>query len=227
VRRRRITGLQEERQLWDAGYAHVAGVDEVGMGPLAGPVVAAAVVFTPGARRLKNIADSKLMTRRARERAAVVIRARAIAVGIGIVAPDEIDRLNIYQAGLKAMRLAIGALPFVPHHLLVDSRHVPELDIPQTRCMHGDAWVYSIAAASIVAKVTRDEIMHRADGEFPQYGFRRHVGYATREHLAALRAFGPSPLHRRSFAPCARAGATMTPAVAGEELPVGLAAAQS
>jgi len=227
VRRRRITGLQEERQLWDAGHARVAGVDEVGMGPLAGPVVAAAVVFMPGARRLRGIADSKLMTRRARERSAAVIRARAIAVGIGIVEPEEIDRLNIYHAGLKAMRLAIGALPVVPDHLLVDSRRVPELDIPQTRCMHGDAWVYSIAAASIVAKVTRDEIMRRADGAFPLYGFRRHVGYATREHLAALRAFGPTPLHRRSFAPCARAEESLGPCVSRDEPPSDPVAVQS
>ena len=113
--------------------------------------------------------------------------------------------MNIYQAGLAAMRLAVEALPFVPDYVLVDGRHIPGLAIPQTRYVHGDGFVYSIAAASIVAKVHRDAIMRRYDADYPQYGFQRHVGYATREHLAALSRFGLSPLHRRSFAPCAAA----------------------
>lgn len=191
-----------ERLLWSAGCARVAGVDEVGMGPLAGPVVAAAVVFAEG-RALSGVADSKQMTRLARERMVEKIRARALGVGLGLVEPEEIDRLNIYQAGLKAMRLAVRALPFVPDHVVVDARHIPDLEVPQTRYGHGDAFVYSIAAASIVAKVHRDALMRRFDAEYPEYGFGRHVGYATRQHLAALRRFGPSPLHRRSFAPCA------------------------
>lgn len=203
--RKIATKTYVERLLWASGCVRVAGVDEVGMGPLAGPVVAAAVVFPPG-RALKGIADSKQMTRLQRERMVVQIRARALGVGIGLVEPEEIDRLNIYQAGLKAMRLAIEALPFAPDHVVVDARHVPGIDIPQTRYGHGDAFVYSIAAASIVAKVHRDELMRRLDEQYPQYGFRRHVGYATREHLAALRDHGPSPLHRRSFAPCATGG---------------------
>jgi len=190
-----------ERLLWSAGCIRVAGVDEVGMGPLAGPVVAAAVVFAPG-RALSGVADSKQLTRLARERMAEKIRRRALGIGVGLVEPGEIDRLNIYQAGLKAMRLAVCALPVEPDHVVVDARHIPGLAIPQTRYGHGDAFVYSIAAASIVAKVHRDELMRRLDTEYPQYGFCRHVGYATREHLAALRRFGPSPLHRRSFAPC-------------------------
>jgi len=202
--RKAVTKTYVERLLWDAGCARVAGVDEVGMGPLAGPVVAAAVVFAPG-RALKGIADSKQLTRRARERLAAEIRQRAIGVGLGIVEPLEIDRVNIYQAGLKAMRLALEALPFVPDHVVVDARHIPGINMPQTRYGHGDAFVYSIAAASIVAKVHRDEVMRQFDEAYPQYGFRRHVGYATREHLAALRVHGPCPLHRRSFAPCAAA----------------------
>ncbi len=202
--RRAVTKTYVERLLWDSGCARVAGVDEVGMGPLAGPVVAAAVVFAPG-RALKGIADSKQLTRRARERLAGEIRERAIGVGLGIVEPEEIDRVNIYQAGLKAMRLAVEALPFVPDHVVVDARHIPGIAMPQTRYGHGDAFVYSIAAASIVAKVHRDELMRRLDDAYPHYGFRHHVGYATREHLEALRTFGPSPLHRRSFAPCAAA----------------------
>ncbi|MBI3768898.1 MAG: ribonuclease HII [Deltaproteobacteria bacterium] len=204
--RKIVTKTYVERLLWEAGYTRVAGVDEVGMGPLAGPVVAAAVVFPPG-RAMKGIADSKQMTRLARERMVVKIRARALGVGLGIVEPEEIDRLNIYQAGLKAMRLAVEALPFTPDHVVVDARHIPGIIVPQTGYGHGDSFVYSIAAASIVAKVHRDDLMRRLDAEYPHYGFRRHVGYATREHLAALRAFGPSPLHRRSFAPCVAAGA--------------------
>jgi ribonuclease HII len=190
-----------ERLLWGAGCTHVAGVDEVGMGPLAGPVVAAAVVFAPG-RALAGIADSKQLTRLARERMVEKIRSHALGVGLGLVEPEEIDRVNIYQAGLKAMRLAVRALPFEPDHVVVDARHIPGLEMPQTRYGHGDAFVYSIAAASIVAKVHRDDLMRRLDAQYPQYGFGRHVGYATRQHLEALRRFGPSPLHRRSFAPC-------------------------
>jgi ribonuclease HII len=199
-----------ERQLWDNGLAHVAGVDEVGMGPLAGPVVAAAVVFADG-KKIYGIGDSKILTRKARERAAARIRERALGVGIGVVDPEEIDRLNIYQAGLKAMRLAIEALPFVPDHVVVDGRNIPGLPVPQTRYVRGDGRVYSIAAASILAKVYRDDLMLRCDQSYPQYGFRHHVGYATREHLQALRTFGPSPLHRRSFAPCAAAASSGLP----------------
>lgn len=202
ARRIMSTKTYVERMLWSSGCVRVAGVDEVGMGPLAGPVVAAAVVFAPG-RALSGVADSKVLTRLARERMNERIRTRALGVGLGIVEPAEIDRLNIYQAGLKAMRLALEALPFAPDHVVVDARHIPDVTIPQTRYGHGDAFVYSIAAASIVAKVYRDALMHRLDADYPQYGFCRHVGYATREHLAALRRFGPSPLHRRSFAPCA------------------------
>jgi ribonuclease HII len=188
--------------LWSAGLVHVAGVDEVGMGPLAGPVVAAAVVFASGCV-IDGIADSKTMVRRAREEMAAVIRERAIGVGLGVVEPEEIDRLNIYQAGLQAMRLAIAALPSTPDHVLIDGRRIPELVIPQTRYSKGDVFVFSIAAASIVAKVHRDALMHAYDATYPEYGFRHHVGYATREHLAALKEHGPCPLHRRSFAPCA------------------------
>ena len=202
-RRKAFAELYVERMLWDAGLQRVAGVDEVGMGPLAGPVVAAAVVFADG-EALDGIADSKILTRGERERAALAIRGRAVGIGLGIVEPDEIDRLNIYQAGLKAMRLAVAALPWEPDHVLVDGRTIPKLAIPQSRYAKGDGFVYSIAAASIIAKVHRDELMRRLDAIYPQYGFRRHVGYGTREHLAALRRFGPSPLHRRSFAPCAR-----------------------
>jgi ribonuclease HII len=196
-----LTEPHVERLIWSAGLRWIAGVDEVGMGPLAGPVVAAAVVLQPG-DFLAGIADSKRLTAAGRERAAALVRARAAGVGLGVVGPEEIDRLNIYRAGLRAMRLAVEALPFVPEYLLVDGRHVPGLATPQTSYAGGDAFVHSIAAASIVAKVHRDALMHELDARYPQYGFRRHVGYATREHLRALRTHGPSPLHRHSFAPC-------------------------
>ena len=198
-----------ERLLWSAGLVRVAGIDEVGMGPLAGPVVAAAVVFAADAKPLRGIADSKLLPAPAREAAATAIRAVALGVGLGTVEPDEIDRLNIYQAGLEAMRRAVAALPFVPDHLVVDARHIPDLDVPQTRYIRADAIVYSVAAASIVAKVHRDGLMQALDAIYPAYGFARHVGYATREHLRALAEYGPTPLHRRSFAPCAAAAARM------------------
>jgi ribonuclease HII len=194
-----------ERLFWSAGLARVAGVDEVGMGPLAGPVVAAAVVFEADARALRGIADSKLLPASAREEAAVAIRELAIGVGLGLVDPEEIDRVNIYRAGLLAMRRAVAALPFRPEHLVVDARHIPDVDVPQTRYIRADAIVYSVAAASIVAKVHRDALMHAVDAIYPVYGFARHVGYATPEHLQALATHGPSPVHRRSFAPCAAA----------------------
>lgn len=196
-----------ERLFWSAGLARVAGIDEVGMGPLAGPVVAAAVVFDAAAKPLRGIADSKLLTSAAREEAEVAIRATALGVGLGVVEPEEIDRLNIYQAGLEAMRRAVAALPWTPDHLVVDARHIPNLEVPQTRYIRADAIVYSVAAASIVAKVHRDGLMHALDAIYPAYGFARHVGYATPEHLRALAELGPTPLHRRSFAPCAAAAA--------------------
>jgi len=196
-----------ERLLWSAGLIRVAGVDEVGMGPLAGPVVAAAVMFAAEAKPLRGIADSKTLVAGAREEAAAAIRATALGIGLGVVEPEEIDRLNIYQAGLQAMRRAVRALPFAPEHVVVDARHIPEIDVPQTRYIHGDAIVYSVAAASIIAKVYRDRIMQDFDVSYPKYGFARHVGYATREHLRALAEYGPTPLHRRSFAPCAAAAA--------------------
>ena len=189
-----------ETLLWRVGIRHVAGVDEVGMGPLAGPVVAAAVVFPPGTR-LDGVADSKVLTAALRERLDVEIRRRAVAVGIGVVEPDEIDRVNIYRAGLAACRRALQALPLVPGFVLVDGREIPDLPMPQSAYPKGDAFVCSIAAASIVAKVHRDALMRALDARFPGYGFARHMGYSTRAHFAAIRALGPSPIHRRSFAP--------------------------
>jgi ribonuclease HII len=190
-----------ERLLWRVGIRHVAGVDEVGMGPLAGPVVAAAVVL-PVETHLDGVADSKVLPAPVRERLAVEIRRRALGVGVAVVEPEEIDRVNIYQAGLRALRRAVQDLaPLVPGFVLVDGREIPQLGIPQSAYPKGDAFVTSIAAASIVAKCHRDALMRLLDATYPGYGFGRHMGYATRDHLAALRAHGPSPAHRRSFAP--------------------------
>jgi ribonuclease HII len=179
----------------------LAGVDEAGCAPLAGPVVAAAVVL-PIETHIDGVADSKVLTAPVREKLAVEIRRRAIALGVAVVEPEEIDRVNIYQAGLRALRRAVEQLlPLVPGFVLVDGREIPDLGIPQSAYPKGDAFVTSIAAASIVAKCHRDALMRALDIAYPAYGFARHMGYATRDHLAALRTHGPSPVHRRSFAP--------------------------
>jgi ribonuclease HII len=170
------------------------------MGPLAGPVVAAAVVF-PRGTGMDGVADSKVLRAAVREQLAVEIRRRAVAVGLAVVEPEEIDRVNIYQAGLQAVRRAIEALAVVPEFVLVDGREIPGLSMPQSAYPKGDAFVCSIAAASIVAKVYRDGIMRELDARYPAYGFGRHMGYSTRAHFAAIREHGPSPVHRRSFAP--------------------------
>jgi ribonuclease HII len=210
---RRLARLRAERarqarlfalraRLRRGGLLHVAGVGEVGVGPLAGPVVAAAVIL-PDRVDLPGLADSKQLSRAARERLAAAIRAQASALGIGEVWPPELDQLNVYRAALEAMRRAVAALAPAAQHVLVDARRIPDIVAPQTALVGGDACDGSIAAASIVAKVYRDAIMRRLDGEHPGYGFARHMGYATAEHLAALRRLGPSRVHRRSFAPCA------------------------
>jgi ribonuclease HII len=168
------------------------------MGPLAGPVVAAAVML-PAAPLLPGMNDSKLVPRPKRTALADEIKRVAIAVGIGVVEVEEIDELNIYRAGLEAMRRAVVALAAAPGHLLVDARTIPGIECRQTSFIKGDRRVYSIAAASVLAKVHRDELMDELDGRYPGYGFAAHAGYATAAHRAAIRRLGPSPAHRRSF----------------------------
>jgi ribonuclease HII len=198
--RRRIARLLALRaRLVAAGARVVAGVDEVGMGPLAGPVVAAAVVL-PARPRLDGLDDSKRLARPERERLSAAIHEQAEALAVAEVWVDEIDARNIYQAGLLAMQRAVTGLASVPDHVLVDARRIPGIAMPQTPLVGGDARDASIAAASVIAKVHRDAIMQRLDDAYPGYGFARHMGYATREHLRALRRLGPSPVHRRSFA---------------------------
>ncbi len=190
--------LQRERQLWDQGVSYVAGVDEVGIGPFAGPVVAAAAVFPKGVY-LEGIRDSKKLDHTRRVKLEKIIRETALGIGVGLVDVDEIDRLNIYEAALKAMRLAILNVNIKVQHVLVDGRRIPEVGIPQEVICSGDEKIFSIAGASIVAKVYRDNLMILFDREFPQYGFARHKGYGTAEHIRAIREHGPCRLHRRSF----------------------------
>ncbi|MBI3025067.1 MAG: ribonuclease HII [Candidatus Tectomicrobia bacterium] len=180
------------------GLRSVAGVDEAGRGPLAGPVVAAAVVLDPG-DPIEGLADSKRLTPGRREALFGEILSRARAVAASAAGPREIERRNILQASLWAMARAAGRLAPRPDHLLVDGNRPLPLALPQTPVVSGDALCACVAAASIVAKVLRDRLMVRLDRDFPAYGFVRHKGYPTREHLAALRARGPCRLHRRTF----------------------------
>ncbi len=201
---RRLTRLSAfEQPLWDQGLVHVGGADEVGMAPLAGPVIAAAVILRPGTRIL-GINDSKQLTPEEREALEPEIRAAAIAVGIGRAEVHEIDTINIYHAGMLALRRAVLALDPQPQHLLVDARRLKDLPYPQQPIIKGDAKSITIGAASIVAKVHRDRLMARLDLEHPGYGFAAHKGYPTPEHLEALERLGACALHRRSFAPVAR-----------------------
>ncbi len=180
------------------GHVRVCGVDEVGRGPLAGPVVAAAVVLPPDAR-LPGLGDSKRLTPATRARLVPEIRAAAVAVGLGLADPAEIDRINILQASLQAMARAVAALPCVPDYLLVDGVHPVPVDLPQQTLVRGDARSRCVAAASVVAKEHRDALMRAFAREFPGYGFEDHKGYPTAAHRAALRRLGPSPLHRTTF----------------------------
>jgi ribonuclease HII len=190
--------LQRERELWGAGLSRVAGVDECGMGPLAGPVVAAAVVFPPGCG-LRGVDDSKRLRPARREALAAAIRDDARCLCVVEVQPAEIDQLNIYQAGLLAMRRALDGLAETPEHVLVDGRSLPGLGLPQERVVRGDAKCHAIAAASILAKTHRDALMADYDLRYPGYGFAAHKGYPTQAHRDAIRRLGPCPIHRRSF----------------------------
>lgn len=178
----------------------VAGIDEAGRGPLAGPVVAAAVVLDPR-RMIRGLADSKQLRAGERETLARLIRERALCWALGRAEVEEIDRLNILQASLLAMRRAVEALPVVPQLALVDGNRSPDLDCAVRTIVRGDAFVPAISAASILAKVARDAEMCELDVHYPGYGFARNKGYPTREHLAALQRLGASPVHRRSFGP--------------------------
>jgi len=190
--------LQFERRLLGEGYSLIAGIDEVGMGCLAGPVVAAAVLLD-----LENIPDgiddSKLLTPKKREALDIVIRRTAQSIGIGVATVTEIDRLNIFQAGRLAMKRAVGSLSLEPQFVLVDGRPNLDIQIPQQNVLRGDQLSVSIGAASIVAKVFRDRMMQEFDAEFPGYGFAKHKGYGSRAHRKFLQEWGPCSIHRKSF----------------------------
>lgn len=190
--------LTMERALWRKGYIHIAGIDEAGRGPLAGPVVAAAVVF-PIRGYVSGVKDSKRVSARNRERLHDEILREALSVGIGVIDEKEIDRINILRATQKAMYKAIERLSVSPQCVLVDGRELPDCPYVQKAIVGGDGRCFSIAAASIVAKVTRDRIMIDYDRQFPQYGFAQHKGYATSGHRAALEKYGPCDIHRTSF----------------------------
>lgn len=199
--RRRITTLLNfERVLWTAGIERVAGVDEVGLGPLAGPVVAAAVIL-PRDIDLAEVDDSKRLDDATRQRLAPEIAKRAVALAVAEVKVAELSHMNTYQAGLEALRRAVTALPLAPQHLLSDARVVPGLgELPQNAFEKGDSLSYSIACASIVAKVHRDRLMTELARHHPGYGFEIHKGYGTPEHMRALRELGPCAEHRTSWA---------------------------
>ena len=182
------------------GFNHVAGVDEVGRGCLAGPVVAAAVVLNPD-RYVPRVCDSKTVTALERERLYLSITRAAVAWGVAAAEPEEIDSINIHQASLRAMQRAVLLLAPSPDCVLVDAFRIPDLLMAQRAVIHGDSRCTAIAAASIIAKVTRDRMMQTLHERDPRYGFDRHKGYATREHLDAVARFGYSDVHRRSFRP--------------------------
>ena len=197
--------LREEMALCAQGYRHIAGLDEAGRGSWAGPVVAGAVILPIAhpdlSQELEGVRDSKQLTARQHERLYPIIESAAWAVGVGSVPPDTIDEIGIVPATRQAMGLAVAQLDFPPDFLLIDYLNLPGLSIRQKSITSGDALSLSIAAASIVAKVTRDRLMVELDARYPGYGFARHKGYGTRQHRESLARLDPSPIHRLSYAP--------------------------
>jgi ribonuclease HII len=197
--------LRYETELYATGLTRIAGVDEAGMAPLAGPVCAAACILPKGFK-LRGLDDSKkILDESRREELAVQVKARAVAWAVGWASVEEIDSLNIYHAGLLALRRAVEGLNVTPEFCLVDARKIPVITTPQRGIIHGDALSLSIAAASVIAKTTRDQLMAELDAKHPGYGFKSHKGYPTPEHQEALDRLGALPIHRRSFAPVRRA----------------------
>ena len=198
--------LKNENKIFSLNYQTVAGIDEAGRGPLAGPVVAACVVidksFKIDCDELKLIADSKALSAKKREMLFKIIKEKALAVQIGVINNREIDKVNILQASFLAMKKAINLLEKSPDYLLVDGHFkIPKININQSAIIKGDSYVFSIAAASIIAKVSRDWLMCQYDKKYPIYNFAKHKGYGTKEHLKKIKEFGPCPIHRLSFAP--------------------------
>jgi ribonuclease HII len=198
-------GLRFEKHLWSTGFPLIAGIDEAGRGPLAGPVVAAAAIL-PAEFSLAGLNDSKQLAEAVREQffECLITPGKLVGYGIGIAESTEIDRLNILRATFLAMQRAVTALPVQPDHLLIDGLPVPVFQQPQTAIIGGDGRSLSIAAASVLAKVTRDRMMRKWHSDFPQYDFDQNKGYGTPAHLENLQIHGPCPIHRRSFAPVAQ-----------------------
>lgn len=201
-----VPTLEREAALWAQGLVAVAGVDEVGRGPLAGPVVAAAVVFRPGQLLIEGLRDSKVMTPVGRARISEEVRACALGCSVGAASVKEIDRLNIKCATALAMRRAITRLPLTPDHILLDGNALPELELDHEAIVGGDSTSQSIAAAAVVAKCVRDRLMQRLARRYPEFGWEKNKGYGTRAHLDVLDAAGPTPHHRTSFAPVLQPG---------------------
>jgi ribonuclease HII len=193
--------LERERTLWADGYRFVAGIDEVGRGPLAGPVVAAVVVFPPGCGHIDGLRDSKTLSARQRDRVALAVKKAALAWAIGAASVREVDRRNILRATALAMRRAILRLPKKPDKCLIDGGPMPELRFEHEAIVKGDAHCQSIAAASVLAKCVRDGLMVKLARRYPDFGWDLNKGYATIEHLAAIEALGTTAHHRKSFAP--------------------------
>jgi len=198
--------LTIEKQYFDLGYKLIGGVDEAGRGPLAGPVVAACVVIGPDFEiepgDLELVNDSKKLTAKKREKLFKIIREKVLAVEIGIVSPQTIDKINILQASFLAMRRAIRGVKIAPDYILLDGAFkIPKLDKPQTAIIKGDGKVFCIAAASIIAKVSRDYLMEELDKKYPAYEFSKHKGYGTKLHMEKIAEYGPCPIHRFTFAP--------------------------
>mgnify|MGYP001814840560 CR=1 FL=1 len=192
-------GLDFEKRAHADGFRIVAGIDEVGRGCLAGPVVAGAVILKTAEPLPEGINDSKKLSKKKRNTIAREVRARAIAWSVGEVQAEEIDRINILEATKRAMSIAIGNLSTAPEYLLIDALELESVSLPQKAIIKGDAVSASIAAASIVAKVYRDNLMQEYDERYPEYGFASHVGYGTKAHFEAIRSNGPTPIHRKSF----------------------------
>ncbi|EGC24812.1 ribonuclease HII [Streptococcus sanguinis] len=191
--------LRYEKELYQAGYQTIAGIDEVGRGPLAGPVVAAAVILPPGCK-IKGLNDSKKIPKKKHQEIYQTVMNKALAVGVGLIDNEIIDQVNIYEATKLAMKEALSKLSFKPDYLLIDAMKL-DIDIPQESIIKGDANSLSIAAASIVAKVTRDKLMADYDKEYPGYDFAQNAGYGTKSHLQGLERHGVTPIHRKTFEP--------------------------
>ncbi len=192
--------LKYEKELYKNNISLIAGVDEAGRGPLAGPVVAAAVIL-PKNYKLDGLNDSKQLTEKKREEYFKVLEKEALSIGVGIISPQDIDEINILEASRKAMYVALNNLDLTPEYILSDAMSLNDIDIPSRPIIHGDALSLSIAAASVIAKVTRDHIMYEIDLKYPEYNFKKHKGYPTKEHLELLKKYGVMEEYRKSYKP--------------------------